>query len=232
MRNKKNLAGAAEVSAGLALVLAGTASAQTTLGLGNAPGFPGAVVAVPAGLRPSAGGAVAMQFDVAFNSGKVSALDALRGERLTNHVIRSRQIAPGVERVLIYSLSNAALAGTNLTVASLPFAVAPAERGSSGPLVPNNVVLARADSTAVAPVSATAGNIFVRPVNLLPDGQAQFFLASEPDRTYVIQASADLVGWVDILTNTATGTFMDLLDVDAPSHPHRFYRSATVDPPP
>ena len=216
------------VTLALALTLAGTGRAQTSLGLGSVPAFPGTTAAVPAGLRPSANGVVAMQFDVAFNSGKVSALEALRGERLTNHVIRSRQVAPGVERVLIYSLSNATMTGSNLTVASLPFAVASTEHFSSGPLTPGNVVLAKVDATRVAPVTASAGTIFVRAVNLLPDGQAQFFLPSEPDQTYVIQATTDLISWVDILTNTASGTFMDLLDTDALIYSHRFYRSAPV----
>ena len=94
------------IMAGLvALFAAATGFAQTSLSVGNAPGYPGATISVPVTLRQS-GNAVAAQFDVTFNSARVSALEASRGERLTNHVIRSRQIAPGVERVLICSLNN------------------------------------------------------------------------------------------------------------------------------
>lgn len=211
------------------MALAGAGQAQTSLNIGYVPAYPGTVASVPVNLRPTAGGAVALQFDVGFNNGTVSAQDAVRGDRLTNHIVKSRQIAPGVERVLIYSLNNAVLAGSNVTVAGLPFAVDANEHVSSGPLTPSRVVLGKADATAVSPVSANSGTIFVRAVNLLPDGQAQFFMASQPDQTYVIQATTNFVRWVDILTNTATGTFMDLLDPDALFYPQRFYRSATFE---
>jgi len=199
------------------------ASAQTSLSVGNVPGYPGATVTVPVNLRRG-GNVVATQFDVAFNPGKVSALEVLRGERLTNHVIRSRQIAPGVERVLIYSLNNAKLPATNATAASLPFTVSPTEYVSSGPLTPQNVILAQADGAAATPVSVNSGTIFVRPVNPLPNGSVQFFLPSAPDEIYAIQASTNLVEWTDISTNTASSLFLDLLDPDALLYPIRFYR--------
>ena len=202
---------------------AGAVWGQTALIVGNVPGYPGTTVSVPVNVRHSST-AVATEFDVAFNSGKVSALEALRGERLTNHVIRSRQIAPGVERVLIYSLSNAKLPATNATVASLPFAVSPTEYVSSGPLTPQNVILAKADATAATPVNVNSGTIFVRPVNPLPNGAVQFFLPSTPDVRYVTQATTNLVEWTDISTNTASSFYLDLLDPEAPLHPARFYR--------
>ena len=208
----------------MAAVFAGQAVlAQTTLPLGNAPAYPGTTAAVPASLRQGRN-VVALQFDVAFNSGKVSALDAVRGERLTHHVIKSRPIAPGVERVLIYSRRNAAVAGTNLTLASLPFAVSASEHTGSGPLTPINLVLARAEATAIAPVSAIAGTIFVRPVNRLADGTVQFFLPSQPDTRYLIQATTDFIHWVTVTNATASGNFMNLLDTEAAQYPHRFYR--------
>jgi hypothetical protein len=204
--------------------------AQTSLSVGNVPGYPGTTVTVPVSLRPTSGGAVAAQFDVAFNTAKGAPGEARLGERFTNHVVRSRQVSPGVERVLIYSLNNAALGGTNETVANLPFTVAPTEFVGSGPLTPGNVVLARADATRVTPVSANAGSIFVRPVNLLPDGSAQFFLPSIADQRYAIQATTNFVQWVNISTNVATGDFMNLLDVDAMNRPYRFYRWELLSP--
>ena len=212
------------IMAGLAALFAAeTGFAQTSLSVGNAPGYPGATISVPVTLRQS-GNAVAAQFDVTFNSGKVSALDALRGERLTNHIIRSRQIAPGVERVLIYSLNNAGMPQTNVTVANVPFTVAPTEFVGSGPLTPNNVILAEADATALAPVSANSGTIFVRPANRTQDGTVQFFLPSQPDTRYLIQATTDFLNWVNLTNTIALGNFMDLVDTDAASYPHRFYR--------
>src|SRR4030095_8398181 len=151
-------------------LLAGPVCGQTSLSVGNGPGDPGATVSLPVRLRQPAGSMVAPQFDMTFNAGKVSALAAVRGERLTNHVIRSREIMPGVQRVLIYSLGNAAVIETNATVAHLPFTVSQAAFGGSGPLTPVNVLLARPDATAVAPVNLNSGAIFVRPVNRRDDG--------------------------------------------------------------
>ena len=173
--------------------------------------------------------AVAAQFDVAFNAGKASAVTALRGERLTNHVIKSRQVAPGVERVLIYSLGNAAMSASNATVARLPFAMAPGEYVGSGPLTPTNVTLVAANATRLEPVSLNSGTIFVTPANRRPDGIVDFFLPSATDERYLIQATTDFVSWVNLSTNVALGDFLQLVDLDAPNYPHRFYRSAAWD---
>ncbi len=95
---------------------------QTSLSVGNVPGYPGTTVSVPVSLRQPPGGAVAAQFDVAFNAGKVSAGGSMATERLANHTVKSREIAPGVRRTLIYSLNNTnvtvARRGTNVTLRS------------------------------------------------------------------------------------------------------------------
>jgi hypothetical protein len=198
--------------------------AQTSLSIGNAPGYPGGTVSVPVSLRQSADKAVAAQFDVAFNAGKVGAADSLGTVRLANHTVKSREIAPGVRRTLVYSLNNTNVPGTNGPIVQIPFAVSSQETIGSGPLTLANVILARTDGTAQTPVGLNAGAIFVRPVNLLPDGHVQLFLQSTQDQRYAIQATTNLVNWVNISTNTATGDFMDLLDVDAAGVPYRFYR--------
>jgi hypothetical protein len=212
-----------------ALALATSGRAQSSLTVGSVPAYPGTVAAVPIGLRQAPGSAVAMQLDLNFDPGKVSLQDALRNERLTNHVVRTRRMADGVERVLVYSLDNAAIPGTNTTVASLQFGVPSTEHISSGALVADHVIIAGNDTTRITPSSTNSGVIFVRVVNLLPDGQAQFFLPSQPDQNYVIQATTNFVSWVNILTNTADGTFMHLLDENAGTYPHRFYRWMTQD---
>ena len=204
--------------------------AQTSLSVGNVPGYPGAIVFVPVSLRQPAGGAVAAQFDVAFNAGKVSGGGPVATARLAQHTVKSREIAPGVRRTLVYSLSNTNMTGTNGSIVQMPFTVSPQETVGSGPLTPSNVIVARADGTALAPVSLSVGRIFVQPVNLLPDGQAQFFLPSTEGRRYVIQASSNLVHWVAISTNLAASSFMDLEDINAGGYPHRFYRWELLSP--
>jgi hypothetical protein len=124
--------------------------------------------------------------------------------------------------VLVFSLQNSAI--TNRNPVQLPFIVSPSEYASSGPLTPNNAILAKADGTAVTPLALKSGTIFVQPVTLLPGGHVQFFLPSTTDQRYIIQGTTNLVEWVNISTNVATGSFLDLIDVDAGSHPYRFYR--------
>ncbi len=195
--------------------------AQTVLSVGSAPAYPGASISVPVSLiRPT--NVVAAQFDIAFDPARVASGSAQPDPASPRHSVLSREIAPGVRRVLVYSTQNLAI--TNRNPAYLPFTVSPNEHVGSGPLTPRNAILARGNGTAAPPPTLASGTIFVRPVNLLPDGRVQFFLPSTPDQRYYIQASSDLSSWVNISTNVATGTFLDLIDLDASSYPYRFYR--------
>jgi hypothetical protein len=206
-----------------------TAHTQPALSVANAPGFPGSTVSLPVSLR-RATNVTALQFDVAYNPAKVTAGALVPGALFSNHVVRTREVAPGVHRVLAFSRVNAAVTVTNsAAAATLPFTVSPREYVSSGPIMPSNVVLARPDATAVVPVTLNSGTIFVRPVNLLPSGEAQFFLPSEPDTRYLIQATTDFVTWVNLTNTTATANFMDLVDADAGRYPYRFYRWVLYD---
>ncbi len=209
---------------------AGVVSGQTSLTVGHVPGHPGTMVSVPVGLRQPMGSTVAAQFDVAFNASKINGGAAIGTPRLANHTVKSREVSPGVRRTLIYSASNAAVSGTNGPIVSLLFTVSPQETVGSGPLTPGNVVLATPDGNALAPVSLSIGTIFVRPVNLLPNGHVQFFLSSTEGQRYAIQATTDLVNWVNISTNTATSSFMHLVDIDAAAYPYRFYRWELLSP--
>jgi hypothetical protein len=61
-------------------------------------------------------------------------------------------------------------------------------------------------------------------------GQAQFFLPSTADRRYAIQVTKNFVQWTSILTNVATGTFLDSVGENAPNFPYRFHRSELLEP--
>jgi len=60
----------------------------------------------------------------------------------------------------------------------------------------------------------------------LPDGAFAFTLSGVANATYVIHATADLVSWVAIRTNTlpADGR-LRITDSDATTRPHQFYRA-------
>ena len=77
-----------------ALFAAEAGFAQTSLSIGTVPGYPGTTVQVPVALRQAPSSTVAAQLDVAFNPAKVSALEALRGERLSNLAEFARGLNP------------------------------------------------------------------------------------------------------------------------------------------
>lgn len=215
---------------GLALICAPGADAQPALTVVGLPGYPGATVTVPVSFR-QATNVTAAQFDVAYNPDKVTAGVLVPGTLLSNHLARSREIAPGVRRVLVYSSLNTAVTVTNqATLTSLAFTVPATEYVGSGPITLSKAVLARPDATEVIPVALTSGAIFVRPVNRREDGIVDFFLSSVPGERYLIQATTNLLDWVNISTNVATGSFMQLVDLNAPNYSFRLYRWESLSP--
>ena len=203
-------------------------NAAAAVNVGIAPGYPGSTVSVPVRVG-KATNVVGAQFDISYDRAKVSAGTPSRGPQFASHLVRSREVAPGVIRVVAYSLNNTSFNPSNVIVATVPFTLSATERTSSGPLVPSNAMLAKRDGTALTPVALNAGNLFVNPVFLNPDGTVNFFLPAQPDERYVIQATTDFVSWVNLSTTIAPGNFMDLIDLDAPNYPRRFYRSALFD---
>lgn len=193
-----------------------------SLAVNSIPGFPGTTITVPIVARQTTN-VVAAQFDVAYNSVKVTSGEATLSARHRNHVVRSREIAPGVRRTLVYSLNNALLL-TNGFSAGIPFRISAQERSSGGQVKPENVHLIRRDGLEISPLATSSGTIFVNSVNRLPDGTAQLFLPSQADKDYVIQATSDFVSWINITNVVASGAFMDLVDEDAKNYSQRFYR--------
>jgi hypothetical protein len=212
----------------LCAAFAAVASAQTDVEIHSTPGYPGQTASVAFSVR-RATNLVAAQFDVAYNPAKGTMREPELSARFSNHVVRSREVAPGTRRVLVYSRANEPLR-TNGFTGAFAFDVPPDERIGSGPLTPRNLVLARADATAIAPVGARSGAVFVTPVYRDPaSGVVDLFFPSALDTRYLIQATEDFTRWVTIATNVATGDFMDLVDTDAVNYPHRFYRTALYD---
>lgn len=203
---------------------------QSAFNVGVVPGYPGQVASVPIRLEQLTN-VVATQFDLAFNPNKASPQQVLRGVRLTNHVVRAREIAPGVLRLLIYSRHRLTVPGSNTVLATVSFQVAPNEYVGTGPMTPSNVLLADPRALSVVPERLRPGTIFIGPVNLRDDGKAEFFLPSVANESYQIQASTDLVEWRTLGMSIATGEFMELLDPDAGMFPLQFYRAMVVTPP-
>lgn len=198
--------------------------AQTSISIDSVRGYPGRTVSLPVHLA-KATNITAAQFDITYNASKVTPSDAVLGASISNHLVRSREIAPGIRRVLVYSVANSSFTTTGrVEFASLPWTVFPQERSGSGPITPSNVTLAKADATRIPPVTSDHGVIFVSPVYREPGGWVDFFLPSTADGRYLLQATTNLVDWLTLSTNQATGSFIDLVDRAAPNYPSRFYR--------
>lgn len=197
-------------------------ASEPRLTLGNAPGYPGAPTSVPLLLR-DATNVVALQLDVTFNPDTVGATPDAMTQSIGGRVVKSREIAPGVLRVLVYSRNNQAF--TNISLGRLPFTVQPGVYTNSGPIIPHNIIALAKDTSEVKPVTLESGTIFSAPVNVNPDGSASFFLASQPGLRYVLEYSPDLFQWTPFATNVASSEFLETLDIEAPGSETRFYRS-------
>lgn len=208
-------------------LVGGTLNGQTSLSLGSTPGYPGTSASVPVRVY-QATNITAAQFDFTFDTARATTSGPIPNPQNPGHTVRSREIAPGVHRTVVYSKRNRLLR-TNGIAAIIPFYIPFDERIGSGPIVPSKAILASRDGAILAPGVLNSGSVFVQFVNRLPNGTIQFFLPSDPDNHYLIQATTNFIQWVDLTTTLSTGDFMDIIDTDAVSYPFRFYRSDKLD---
>jgi hypothetical protein len=59
----------------------------------------------------------------------------------------------------------------------------------------------------------------------LPDGSVRFNLTGTPNRTYTIEASANLTNWLNVGTVVYTNGAMPFVDAGASALTNRFYRA-------
>jgi hypothetical protein len=69
--------------------------------------------------------------------------------------------------------------------------------------------------------------IQLSPPTLMSDGSTQITLQAPPWKTYVIEASADLLTWTPILTNTLSDSTWNFVDFGGTNLPGRFYRAVS-----
>lgn len=59
---------------------------------------------------------------------------------------------------------------------------------------------------------------------ILENGAFKIRINSQPEKTYILQASSNLTTWTPVYTNNGSGLFIELIDNSAYSHDRRFYR--------
>lgn len=141
----------------LSIVLVQPLLAQE-LAVGTVSGAPGDTVELPVDFT-SDGTVVSLQFDLNFNPSQLSTGVPVGGSALGDHVVASSTPAPGVRRLLVYSLTNSAL--KTGTLVSLPVNID--QNANPGTLSINlsGVILSDANSSAVSPTSVVGGNVII-----------------------------------------------------------------------
>lgn len=196
---------------------------------GGVRGIPGATVSVP--LSVSHTGAVsAVQCDLTYNPGRMTAGLLQAGLLSSDQTLRTRQIAPGVHRVLVYQ-NVPSLLPTNVVLGGLPFSLPSGQLSGGGRITISNAVVSSPNALAVAPVQLRHGGVLVESIYRGSDGVVDLFLIVQSNRTYVVQATTNFSTWINIATNFAAQDYIVVQDASAVDNPLRFYRAVAVDTP-
>jgi hypothetical protein len=170
---------------------------------------------------------------VQFDGGKLASTGIGGGNALLDHAVFVNALGNGTNRVLVYSLSNAAL--SNGVLAQLYFAIASNAPLGTTAITFTNGLLANAAGQAVNGASYVPGSLTITTgaarlggITRGTGGLIQFEITGSPNASYVIEASTNLIQWLPIRTNTAVNGLIQLQDADSSVFPLRFYRAFSV----
>ncbi len=68
------------------------------------------------------------------------------------------------------------------------------------------------------------------PARPLVNGAFRLTLATQPGKSYVLQSSIDLLNWIPVNTNIASGFWLEFEDANAAGVRQRFYRAVLPSP--
>jgi hypothetical protein len=155
---------------------------------------------------------------------------ALIGEGPATHILDQEEIAPGRWRVLMYSTANVSIEPG--TVLWLKFDVPANSPDGIIQLSLSKAILAQTTGDRVKPLTLADGALVVVPspgafsgMAFGDDGSPRFEFQGSEGRRYTIQASANLVDWIDLQTITVSGGSFNFVDTSAAEYPTRFYRA-------
>jgi hypothetical protein len=196
--------------------------AGSTFSIESTRGYAGTSVTVPITLRGQTN-VVALQADILFDQARLSPQGASPGNATADDsVLSSSSPAPGVQRLILYSLGSAPM--IDGVVVALNFATMPAANQNALRLSLSNVLLVTA-SPVVVPSTNRNGAIVINPIYIATNRETGFILAARAGQTNIIQASTDLIEWSDIGRVVTESTALEFTDTNAPAFLRRFYRA-------
>jgi PA14 domain/Chitobiase/beta-hexosaminidase C-terminal domain len=120
----------------------------------------------------------------------------------------------------LYYTTNGTLPTTNSFLYAAPFPLT-----NSATLMANAFEAGFNNSAAASAAFTVQFAPYFTAGSLLPNGQFQLGVAGVSNKTYILQASTNLINWIPLNTNTATTNFFNLTDPAAANFPYRFYRT-------
>jgi len=192
------------------------------------PDFAGRTVNVPWSLEHT-GAVSGVEFDLIYSANSLIVGAFQPGALSINVAFRTRQIAPGQQRLLFYTTDGSALP-TNMFIGDLPTAIPAGNYGGGGHITISNALVSRMNATAASPVALAFGGVISGSVFRGSDGVVDLQITVPSNHLWTVQATTNFANWVNIATNFATLNYIIVTDLDASNFPTRFYRAVLVAP--
>jgi hypothetical protein len=177
--------------------------------------------------------AVGLQFDLTFDPNVLSPGVPVLRDASSKYVVSSSNPANGVQRVLVYSLSNAAL--TNGIVLNLAFTPRVGSTGRTVSLTASNLIVSSASASAIVPIEMVTGTFATTvdtgakftSITKVSESQVELQLTGTIGKSFAVQFSPNLKDWTAFVTNSIPQG--GLLKMNAPipgKTVNRFFRAA------
>lgn len=220
----------------LALVMLAAVDAvggERRLSVGDVAGQPGLTLALPVEIS-SYDELVAAQFEILYDASVLSLGEVVTGPALAGHVVASREISPGVRRVVVYSRAGQPL--RNGVAVNLLITVSATAPDAVSTVSLRNAVAARRDGMSAKPLELGAGRVRIRggmppilsDIARAVDGRVEFKLEGTIGREYLIETSTDLTEWAPLERRRVEAGRITIVDAAATAFERRFYRAVLV----
>jgi hypothetical protein len=208
------------IASALFVIASAEALAAVQMQVGSVSGPAGTSVSVPISLQSDTP-VTAFQVDIVANPPVITFDAATDVESLATHVADVGLVAPGVFRVLTYSVFNAPI--PNGLVLTLQAAISPLATNGPVSLVLSNAIISSPSGVAIANSTVAAGTLNVGAVSSLrlsnfslTGGNLQFQVSGLSGSSFTVESSIDLASWKTFATrqvSAATASFSSAVPV-------------------